>query len=168
MQLNLLEGDETHLRAGYSCPCGCAPAVQYTRGADLVEEGCCCGNHFAVGPRAGASMPSKAGFRLEVQTFDAPWGEPLEAAWSVGPSVHGPGGDDHKDHHHQPDQPTDDGESHAIDPACGMRVDRALAKANDLYSSYKGVDYYFCGKGCKLEFGEEPERFLDPSYVPSM
>jgi YHS domain-containing protein len=33
---------------------------------------------------------------------------------------------------------------------------------------HKNVDYYFCGKGCMLDFKENPGRFLDPSYVPSM
>ena len=168
MQLTILESDATHFRAGYSCPCGCAPAVEYVRGTDLVEEGCCCGNHFAVGPRAGASLPSRAGFRPELQTFDAPWGEPLEAAWSVGPSVHEPYGEDHEHQHDHGGQSRDDDDPEAIDPVCGMRVDRASATAKDLFASYKGVDFYFCGKGCKLEFGDDPERFLDPSYVPSM
>lgn len=165
MQLNVLEGDDLHLRAGYNCPCGCTPAVEYTRGADLVEEGCCCGNHFAVGPRAAASLPSKAGFRPELQTFDAPWGEPLQAAWSVGPSVHGPSADDHEHQHDQPNQPA---ESRAIDPVCGMLVDPTSARAKDLHLSYKGVDYYFCGKGCLLEFRDDSDRFLDPGYVPTM
>ena len=168
MELTVLEGDVTHIRAGYSCPCGCTPSVDYARGSELIEEGCCCGNHFAVGPRAGASLTPKAGFRPELQVFDAPWGERLEAAWSVGPSVHGPNGDDHEHHRDHGDHHGDDGDSQAIDPVCGMSVDRTTAKAQDLHSSYKGVDRYFCGRGCKLEFGDDPERFLDPSYVPSM
>lgn len=166
MQLTVLEADATHLRAGYSCPCGCTPSVEYARGADLVEEGCCCGNHFAVGPQASASLQPKAGFHPELQTFDAPWGEHLEAAWSIGPSVHGPSSEqDHHDHHEHDGDASD---SQAIDPVCGMTVDRAVAEAKDLHTTHKGVDYYFCGKGCKLEFGDDPERFLDPSYVPSM
>lgn len=168
MELTLLEGDATSVRAGYSCPCGCTPSVDYARGTDLVEEGCCCGNEFAVGPHAGASLPSRAGFRPELQVFDAPWGERLEAAWSVGPSVHGPSGDDHEHHHHHGDQHGDDGDSQATDPVCGMTVDRATATAKELHTSYQGVDYFFCGKGCKLEFGDDPERYLDPNYVPSM
>ena len=168
MELTLLESSDTSVRAGYSCPCGCTPSVEYARGTDLVEDGCCCGNQFAVGPRAGASLPSKAGFRPELQGFDAPWGERLEAAWLVGPSVHGPSGDDQEHHHNHGHHHGDDGDSQAIDPVCGMTVDRAAAEAKDLHTTYKGVDYYFCGKGCKLEFGDDPERFLDPTYVPSM
>jgi YHS domain-containing protein len=28
--------------------------------------------------------------------------------------------------------------------------------------------YWFCGRGCLLEFRDDPERFLDPDYKPSM
>ena len=99
MKLTLLEGDAGALRVGYDCPCGCTPAVTYQRGGDVVAEGCCCGNHFAVGQRAAAGVTIKPGYRLESRAFKAPWGEPLEAAWLVGPSVHGPtaGTDVHRD-----------------------------------------------------------------------
>jgi Cu+-exporting ATPase len=56
----------------------------------------------------------------------------------------------------------------ATDPVCGMTVERGVAENKGLVSSHVGVTYYFCGKGCKLDFDEEPERYLDPSYVPSM
>lgn len=167
MELIVLEADNSHVRAGYSCPCGCTPSVAYARGAELVEEGCCCGNQFAVGPGAAASLPAKPGFLPELQRFDSPWGERLEAAWSVGPSVHGPSSD--HDHHGAEDDHQGDGSAaSAIDPVCGMTVDPSAAEAKGLHASYKGVDYYFCGKGCKLEFGDDPERYLDPSHVPSM
>jgi YHS domain-containing protein len=166
MQLTLLEVNAGTLRAGYSCPCGCTPSVEYARDASLVEEGCCCGNRFAVGPGAAASLAPKAGYSPEVQAFDAPWGARLEAAWLVGPSVHGPGEEHGHDHEH------DHGEaasgSEAIDPVCGMTVEAESARSKGLHSNYKGTDYFFCGKGCKLEFDEDPERYLDPSYVPSM
>lgn len=56
----------------------------------------------------------------------------------------------------------------ATDPVCGMSVDIVSATARDLMTEHDGVTWYFCGKGCKLEFGDDPGRFLDPSYVPSM
>lgn len=56
----------------------------------------------------------------------------------------------------------------ATDPVCGMTVDVAGAVAKGLHTTHAGVDYYFCGKGCKLEFGDDPMRFLDPAYTPSM
>ena len=167
MELMLLQGDATTLRAGYSCPCGCTPSVAYARDTELVEEACCCGNHFAVGPRASASLAPKDGFRAELQAFDSPWGERLEAAWLVGPSVHGPLADhSHHDHDH-----SDAGTAHpstAVDPVCGMTVDPDAARAKGLHSSYQGRDFLFCGKGCRLEFDDDPERYLDASYVPSM
>ena len=53
----------------------------------------------------------------------------------------------------------------ALDPVCGMQVEVATAR---LTAVHNGTTYYFCGKGCKLEFEDDPERFLDPGYVPSM
>ena len=53
----------------------------------------------------------------------------------------------------------------AIDPVCGMSV--VIATATQTVQ-FQGTTYYFCGKGCRLEFEEDPERFLDPSYEPSM
>lgn len=152
MELTLIEANAGALRAGYNCPCGCTPSVEYARGAELAEEGCCCGNRFAVGPRAAASLTPTPGFRPEIQAFDAPWGEPLEAAWLVGPSVHGPVSE----------------HAAASDPVCGMTVDPETARARGLHSTHAGTDYFFCGKGCKLEFDEDPEQYLDPEYVPSM
>jgi YHS domain-containing protein len=166
MQLTLIEADDAALRAGYSCPCGCTPSVEFRRGAELVDEGCCCGNHFAVGPDAAASLSPKAGYRPEVQAFDAPWGERLEAAWLVGPSVHGPG--EEHDHEHEESQGPAASGSQVIDPVCGMTVEPEAARAKGLHSTYQGTDYFFCGKGCKLEFDQDPERYFDPSYVPSM
>jgi Cu+-exporting ATPase len=54
------------------------------------------------------------------------------------------------------------------DPVCGMTVDPADAEAKGLVAEHNGVTYYFCGRGCLLEFRDDPERFLDPNHVPSM
>ena len=164
MELTLIEAGPSALRAGYACPCGCTPSVEYDRGAELAHEGCCCGNQFAVGPRAVASLTPTPGFRPELQTFDAPWGERLEAAWLVGPSVHGPAAG----HDHDHDAEGIAADSRVTDPVCGMTVEPEAARAKNLHSAYKGSDYYFCGKGCKLEFDEDPVRYLDPAHVPSM
>ena len=51
------------------------------------------------------------------------------------------------------------------DPVCGMQVD---PETSTLSLDYNGSTYWFCGKGCLLEFRDDPERFLDPDYVPSM
>jgi Uncharacterized conserved protein len=56
----------------------------------------------------------------------------------------------------------------AADPVCGMTVDPDTARGKGLHSSHQDRDFFFCGKGCELEFDDDPERFLDPSYAPSM
>jgi YHS domain-containing protein len=54
------------------------------------------------------------------------------------------------------------------DPVCGMTVDVEAARGIGLVTTREGVDYAFCGKGCQLEFRDDPVRYLDPEYVPSM
>ncbi len=56
----------------------------------------------------------------------------------------------------------------ATDPVCGMTVDPAAARQNGLLVEQAGRTYYFCGKGCMLDFGEDPQRYLAPGYVPHM
>jgi YHS domain-containing protein len=56
----------------------------------------------------------------------------------------------------------------ATDPVCGMTVDLTEAREKGLYTRHDQTDYFFCGKGCKLDFEEDPGRYLDPGYVPSM
>ena len=56
----------------------------------------------------------------------------------------------------------------AIDAVCGMEVNREVATAQALTSEHAGETYFFCGKGCKLEFDDDPARYFDPDYVPSM
>ena len=54
----------------------------------------------------------------------------------------------------------------AIDPVCGMEVDTAhLASSR---SSTTATTYWFCGKGCLLDFQDDPDGYLDPDHVPSM
>ncbi len=56
----------------------------------------------------------------------------------------------------------------AKDPVCGMEVNPEIAQAQGLSSEHDGQTYYFCGKGCKLDFDDDPQKFFDPNYVPSM
>jgi P-type Cu+ transporter len=61
------------------------------------------------------------------------------------------------------------GESNTtIDPVCGMTVDVAEATSRGLHAQHEGVDYSFCGRGCKLDFEENPAKYLAEEYVPSM
>ena len=56
----------------------------------------------------------------------------------------------------------------ASDPVCGMRVDPATASERGLTSDHEGQTYFFCGKGCKLDFDEDPTPYFEPGYTPSM
>jgi P-type Cu+ transporter len=51
------------------------------------------------------------------------------------------------------------------DPVCGMEVD---TETTDLKLDRDGTTYWFCGRGCLLEFRDDPERFLDTDHQPSM
>ena len=52
----------------------------------------------------------------------------------------------------------------AKDPVCGMEVDTST----NLKIEHQGTTYYFCGKGCMLDFQEDPDKYLDPKYEPHM
>jgi len=43
------------------------------------------------------------------------------------------------------------------DPVCHMDIDPTSAAAT---SQYKDVTYYFCARGCKLDFDDNPEGIL--------
>ena len=43
------------------------------------------------------------------------------------------------------------------DPICLMAIERERAPA---HTEYKGVTYYFCARGCRDEFEEDPARFV--------
>ena len=55
-----------------------------------------------------------------------------------------------------------------IDPVCGMTVEVAGAEAAGLTWEHDGETYAFCGRGCLLEFRDDPARYLDPTYTPTM
>jgi YHS domain-containing protein len=54
------------------------------------------------------------------------------------------------------------------DPVCGMTVEIETARVKGLAIVHDGVEYVFCGKGCFLEFRDDPAAFLAPEYTPSM
>jgi YHS domain-containing protein len=56
----------------------------------------------------------------------------------------------------------------AKDPVCGMDVTPEVATAQGLVSEHDGETYYFCGRGCKLDFEEDPARYFEPGYQPRM
>jgi YHS domain-containing protein len=61
-----------------------------------------------------------------------------------------------------------EGERTATDPVCGMTVDIEHAVRADLTAEHRRVTYYFCGKGCKLDFIDDAEKYLEPGHKPSM
>jgi len=46
----------------------------------------------------------------------------------------------------------------AVDPICKMEVDEKTAKFK---SEYKEKTYYFCAPGCKKEFDDNPEKYIE-------
>jgi Cu+-exporting ATPase len=54
------------------------------------------------------------------------------------------------------------------DPVCGMTVNPEVATAAGLVAEHDGQTYYFCGRGCRLEFLDNPARFFDPDYLAHM
>ena len=64
------------------------------------------------------------------------------------------------DHHHDPAR--DLSAPQPVDPVCGMSVDPASRP--DLHLDLDGRTFWFCGKGCMLEFRDSPQTYLDPGY----
>ena len=163
---------DSSIIASYTSPCGCNPGVALAAGTEVATEGCCCGNEFAVGHGARHEIESKGyaakpGFALLVVPVQAPWGQRIDAVWAVGPSHHPAQGGHDLGHGHGGDGgglPA----GKALDPVCGMTVDIETARGKGLHYQLAGVDYYFCGKGCRLDFEETPGRYLDSNYIPSM
>jgi YHS domain-containing protein len=62
---------------------------------------------------------------------------------------------------HRPIAPTED-------PVCGMTVVPEQARQKGLATTHEDHEYVFCGKGCLLEFRDDPETFLAADYSPSM
>jgi YHS domain-containing protein len=45
----------------------------------------------------------------------------------------------------------------AVDPICKMEVDEESANWT---SEHEGKTYYFCNRGCKVTFDENPDYYL--------
>ena len=52
---------------------------------------------------------------------------------------------------------TDDEVATAVDPVCGMTVQKATAAAT---REHQGRTYYFCMEGCAVSFAADPDRYL--------
>ena len=53
----------------------------------------------------------------------------------------------------------------AVDPVCGMTVDRASARH---LAEHDGVVYAFCSIGCRTRFMKDPSSFLAAPGTHSM
>ncbi len=47
----------------------------------------------------------------------------------------------------------------ALDPVCGMRVDKGDPPGGVF--DYSGITYYFCGDRCRAVFSKDPDSFLE-------
>jgi YHS domain-containing protein len=52
------------------------------------------------------------------------------------------------------------------DPVCGMDVDTEAKSENHV--EYQGKTYWFCSRGCMLDFQDDPEQYLRADYRPHM
>ncbi len=48
------------------------------------------------------------------------------------------------------------------DPVCRMLIEPKTAAAR---SEYKGRTYYFCAKGCKVQFDRNPEKYVSAEHA---
>jgi YHS domain-containing protein len=51
------------------------------------------------------------------------------------------------------------------DPVCGMEVD---TDTSVLSTEHEGKTYWFCSRGCLLDFKDDPEKYLASDYQPTM
>jgi YHS domain-containing protein len=52
-----------------------------------------------------------------------------------------------------------------IDPVCGMEVDTTTSQ---LSLDHDGQTYWFCGKGCMLDFRDDPAAYLASDVASAM
>jgi Cu+-exporting ATPase len=59
--------------------------------------------------------------------------------------------------------PAGDATNAAIDPVCGMRIEKDSAKHQ---LTHAGTTYYFCCQSCQTKFAAEPARYLNAQHEP--
>ena len=57
---------------------------------------------------------------------------------------------------------------HRPDMIAAYDADMADTETSLLSYEYEGTTYWFCGKGCLLEFKDDPDKYLAEDYQPSM
>ena len=60
-------------------------------------------------------------------------------------------------------EPAGDAANAAIDPVCGMHVDKDDAKHK---LTHAGTTHYFCCKSCQTKFAADPARYLNAQHQP--
>src|SRR5690348_13603282 len=103
-----------------------------SRSATRVARGSGPGAGMAASYRRLGGLPSALGYPAGTMTDDTSTGSAPSRSTSTDPTI-------------------------AIDPVCGMEVDTTTS---DLKLEHDGQTYWFCGRGCLLEFRDDPERFL--------
>ena len=72
---------------------------------------------------------------------------------------------DHADHQHGHSAHSHSRDTGvATDPVCGMKVDPAKTPH---HFGYHGIDYHFCGAGCRTKFAADPEKYLNKNAAPA-
>jgi YHS domain-containing protein len=132
----------------YHCPCGCYAGFALDRSlAEQDPESCCCGRTILVGrdapQRLRAFLPDAENYALDEQTVEMPWGQPFEVALATPPDAeHGAHG-----------EPDGVAVATAHDPVCHMDINPATAAGS---AEHGGATYYFCSRGCLLDFTDDP------------
>lgn len=139
----------------YQCPCGCDAGFAFDRGlSEQPPESCCCGRTILVGTevrdRLLAFLPAADTYALDEQAVTMPWGQVLAVALATPPDAeHGSHADGDLVRH------TDSATVH--DPVCHMDIFPATAAGSSIHD---GTTYFFCSRGCKLDFDEAPTAVL--------
>ena len=166
----------------YQCPCGCYAGFAFDRSvAQQDPESCCCGRTILVGrdatPRLVSFLSDAETYGLDEQTITMPWGQPLSVALATPPDAeHGTHEDSPLVHHDDATHHDERGHSHAAshgviqmavvatahDPVCHMDIDPATAAGS---AELEGTTYYFCSRGCLLDFNDDAAAVLAAEAV---
>lgn len=161
----------------YQCPCGCYAGFAFDRSqAQQDPESCCCGRTMLVGGEASARLltflPDGDTYALDEQTVTMPWGQPLPVALATpADATHGAHADGSLVHHDDEHGRDDHGHTHEApglmlrmapagtvhDPVCHMDINPARAAGS---AEYEGKTYWFCSRGCKMDFEDSPSAVL--------
>ena len=144
----------------YQCPCGCYAGFALDRSvAEAAPESCCCGRTILVGrdatQRLLTFLPQPDTYALDEQSVAMPWGQPLAVALATPAEAEHGAHEDSPLVHLNMAHAVPAGTAH--DPVCHMDINPATAAGT---STHEGTAYYFCSRGCKVDFDEDPAAVL--------